>query len=237
MKGTKYLLLILLIFLSVFIMGESYGEDLGSSDLNVSDQYGQVWQNQRQVNIFGPNTPLLKPGIEGSYQFMITNVSNLSKDYQLSFKETNAFRVPILYQITENESYILGQNQKFQHLPFDMKRKKITLLPNQAMTYQMNWQWDKNSTDEQDTYLGKQSFKEPIYYQLEITIQEWNTEETEKDSKEDEKDSRLIHVFSDKKYPQMNEKKRKLTRFGFLFIVCSLVVAYYLKKKEQDHEK
>ena len=59
----------------------------------------------------------------------------------------------------------------------------------------------------------------------------------EKDSKREEKDSRLIHVFSDKKYPQMNEKKRKLTRFGFFFIGCSLLVAYYVKKKEKDHEK
>jgi len=237
MKGTKYLLLILLIFLSVFIMGETYGEELGSSDLKVSDQYGQVWQNQRQVNIFGPKTPLLKPGIEGNYQFVISNVSDVSKDYQLSFKEINAFSVPIIYQITEDGRYILGQNQKFQHLLSDMKREKITLVPNQAITYQMNWQWDKNSTDKQDTYLGKQSAKEPIYYQLEITIQEWNTEEVEKDSKREEKDSRLIHVFSDKKYPQMNEKKRKLTRFGFFFIGCSLLVAYYVKKKEKDHEK
>lgn len=149
-----------------------------NSDINIfSTEY--VNENNEIVVQSKEKNNIVAPGTEDSYSFSIKNKGNMAINYKLTIDSKFAINnqnldinsLPIIIRIKKNNEYCLGTDSKW--VPIKELENFVnqgTLGINSYSTYDINWKWEYENSEIDDTKLGilAANSKEPLNFTLKI---------------------------------------------------------------------
>ncbi len=105
-------------------------------------------------------------GTKGDFDFIIENKSPADIRYSIELSDINDFCIPMLYRLKLDNAYIRGENITWLTIDY-MKIQNLILLAESKSLISLEWKWDENSKDDQDTHIGN---SENATYTLKITV-------------------------------------------------------------------
>ncbi len=145
-------------------------------DFQVSDSQ-KVWDTQTNIELFrvsyenddrvitaaaGNGQKIIAPGTEQEYIFQLSNIGNVSADYQFTAKAVLSggledYEVPLKVRLSDHtKRYLVGSNNTWADLTqLNTVAENGTLGANHYAAYTLEWQWPfESGNDTFDTMLG-----------------------------------------------------------------------------------
>ncbi len=146
------------------------GNYYSQGDVGISSD-GFVWKEVNTLNIFNNekfnDQKIIAPGVRGSYEFVIKNLSHTKVSYVIGFGEDYNFFVNMKYRLSKNGKYIIGNDQNWVSIK-DLSLQENLVSEKTNNTYVLEWYWD---SDERDAIAGMNGG----YYTLKLLISTINT--------------------------------------------------------------
>lgn len=128
------------------------------------------WNKIEELSIF-KNTfynkeasNVIAPGFYGTYEFAIENKGEEDINYILSFKEENPQKVNMVYKLSSESEYILGNNTQNVYLD-NVKLEEVTIPAKSRIMYKLEWKWEDAENDTKIGELGN------VQYKLQVSLQ------------------------------------------------------------------
>lgn len=132
------------------------GEIVDNKDRIRILQNGQTdWNELKELDIFNNNyfhdEAIIAPGVQGSYNYTIENISEKSCIYEIKYVPENKYNVNMMYKLKKNGKYIAGNENTW--VTYDkMNVQNEVLTGNSKDIYTIEWKWI--DTD-YDTEIGE----------------------------------------------------------------------------------
>ena len=139
-------------------------------EFEIKDKNG-LWEAQGTVAVFNEN---IKPGDEGEYYFVISNVSDGNLKYSFDMKEHypgNKEWIPFMqYRIKMNGKLIEGEDW---YMADELCYDEIIILPKTKQLMTLEWRWAfENGKDENDTLIGNRGGEFVLYFHVTAKLAE-----------------------------------------------------------------
>lgn len=125
-------------------------DDEIEKEIDVFDNY-KTWDN-KELRIFSNPTyeyeSKIAPGSSNSYTFVIRNNNDFDVVYDISFKEQNSKNINMKYKLTHNDSYLIGQENKYESIA-NKKITSVELPAKSQKAYILYWKWVDSNHDTQ----------------------------------------------------------------------------------------
>ncbi len=123
-------------------------------DIALRDWNGvQRWEAHGRIAIFDDN---ISPGSQGEYEFILKNESDTMLRFGITLTEylnTSKAAHPFMqYRLKMNGDY-LGEGSAWRYAT-DVDHQNIEILPHTSQLITLEWYWDFNGDDNNDTLIG-----------------------------------------------------------------------------------
>lgn len=129
------------------------GEIVDNKDRIRILQNGQTnWNELKELDIFNNSyfndEAIIAPGVYGSYNYTIENVSEKPCIYEIKYVPENKYNVNMLYKLKKNGEYIAGNENTW--VTYDkMNIQDAVLMGNSKDIYIIEWIWEDTDNDTQ----------------------------------------------------------------------------------------
>lgn len=154
--GTTILLIFVLLALLLAPQPSIPEFDVAERDWNGIKQ----WEGHGRIAVFDEK---IQPGAEGSYDFIITNESDTELRFGITFTEylnTQAPAHPFMEYRLKMNGDLLGDGKWHTATGvgvtsmIGMDYQELRLLPTTSQLYTLEWRWQFETDDENDTLIG-----------------------------------------------------------------------------------
>ena len=129
----------------------------------VSDD-DHVWDNQTDIDVF--KISKIRPGDNGTYNFVVNNKSKKTTIYKIVFEETNEYQANILYKLKINDKYVAGD--KDTYVKYDvLNLPEKELKSGEKNYYTIEWKW---VDADNDPIVGYTASKVDATYELKVIV-------------------------------------------------------------------
>ncbi len=129
----------------------------------------QSWKQNTHIDIFRSNqyntAEFIAPGDTGSYAFVVRNENTHAISFAISFREDNEHNFSLRYRLSDQTRYLIGGATTWVSID-NLTTRGIQLLAGATQVFVLEWWWDPNLSDEDDTINGQQQNT----YNIEITV-------------------------------------------------------------------
>ncbi len=151
----------------------------------IKESNGNQWAQLKSLNIFNSpiqqnitsidanGTKLIAPGTSGEYPFTISNELSTEVRYTLSVSDENLNQLPLRYRLrTIDGSWIIGGADNWVSLNEIVTNSRV-LRQDESSSYILDWQWpyERAGMDAIDTAFGNQAITEQLSYQIKLSFQ------------------------------------------------------------------
>lgn len=98
------------------------------------------------------NKRVIYPGLEGQYQFLVTNTGGVPLFYKLSFSEKNPYDIPLRFKLKQGKKYVVGGDNTWVTID-KLNTEFARIEKGEEIIYTLEWKWIELN-DEHDTALG-----------------------------------------------------------------------------------
>lgn len=137
--------------------------------IKVSDDITK-WKENTELNIFSnikfEGESIIAPNSNGTYKFVIENISDTKISYDISFKDVMSNPVNMKYKLKIDNVYIRGDENNYIDIN-SLNIEDIIILENSNNVFILEWYWEDD--DNADTYVGSKEIDQ--YYTLNLNIQ------------------------------------------------------------------
>lgn len=147
---------------------ENIGEIVDNKDrIKIMENGIAEWSELKELSIFNnyyyEYKPIIAPGVSGTYNFTVENISNNSCIYNLQFEEDNYYNINMVYKLKLNGKYISEDENMWLKIN-DIKIQDELLNGNKKNIYTLEWKWQDS---ENDTQIG---ITEGANYKLKVAV-------------------------------------------------------------------
>lgn len=113
------------------------------------------WSELKELNIFNnayfEDKSIIAPGVTGSYNFTVENISEKPCLYDITYKQENPYNINMVYKLKRNGEYISGNEKTW--VSYEQLSTENTRLNGVSKDlYTVEWKWEDA---ENDTEIGK----------------------------------------------------------------------------------
>jgi len=121
------------------------------------------WNTLVQLNIFEDSSNfVLAPGSHGTYSFDISNDVNFPVVYDISIRDENVAKVPMLFRLKNADgNYVVGGQTEWADIA-ELQQIHGALDYAQSTSYTLDWAW-QGDKDTQDTASGIAARQKALY--------------------------------------------------------------------------
>ena len=115
---------------------------------------------------------LIAPGTSGKFALELKNLSEVDAEYTITFNSSLSSTetyLPIMFTLKDEGGNVLGNSRNLSELNYLVNQKAIDML-NGSATYTVEWAWDFNADDTNDTKLGIEAQSGAVQYTVSYTI-------------------------------------------------------------------
>ena len=127
----------------------------------------QSWNEIKELDVFSnkyfEDKSIIAPGVSGTYNFTVENISEYKINYDMHFVEENIYDINMVYKLKLNGKYVVGDKNTWVKYN-DLDLKDVTLNPQLNDVYTIEWKWQDNYND---TQIGE---TEGSDYKLKIQV-------------------------------------------------------------------
>lgn len=135
----------------------------------LSQNNQQSWKQNKYIDIFTSNqyntSEYIAPGDTGSYAFVVRNENTHAITFTISLSADNEHNFSLRYKLSDQTRYFIGGVGLWEDIE-NITLRGMQLLPGASQVFVLEWWWDPNLSDEDDTINGQQQNT----YNIEITV-------------------------------------------------------------------
>ncbi len=128
-------------------------EDREIDSIYIYDLDGVDWSDGEEIQVFynddfGSNK--VAPYSSGTYGFMLQNTSEYTLEYTIQLAEVNEYDIALCYRLKRDGDYLVDDYVRAD----EFSCEGITIEANSTHYFELEWYWDGDVSDVNDTLAG-----------------------------------------------------------------------------------